>query len=60
MNSTQRDALIRICERFEVEFEEEHYHPAIGSPSDWVEGWVGGVEKGRIYVGCSPEGHIHS
>lgn len=56
MNERQRKALKSCCERFGVEFHENNYRPGLGTPDDWREGWIGN----HIYVGCSPEGEIHS
>jgi hypothetical protein len=59
MNDKQREALKRLCERYKVPFEEENFHTY---PADswmmplWAEGWIGD----KVYVGCSPEGDIHS
>ena len=56
MTEAQKDALQRLCDRYKVEFKEHEFHPGLGSPDGWVEGWIGK----HIYVGCSPEGEIHS
>lgn len=59
MNDVQRAALQRLHERYGVPFDESKF---ITYPSDswmmpgWAEGWVGD----RVFVGCSPEGDIHS
>lgn len=58
MNEKQRQALKIRCERFNVEFNEEHYHERNGN--GWVEGWIGGPENRKLYVGVSPEGEVHS
>jgi len=57
-NETQARALWALCDRYKVPYVPEHYRPAL--PKGWVEGWVGGPDAGKIYVGCSPEGRIHS
>ena len=55
MTDSQIIALGRLCERYGVVFDSSNYHPAFDLPTGWVAGWVG-----PIYVGCSPEGDIHS
>jgi hypothetical protein len=55
MNDKQRAVLTRLCERFHVPFDERAFGPASDLPAGWVSGQVG-----PIYVGCSPEGDIHS
>jgi hypothetical protein len=60
----QEAALSSLCERYEVEYHPDHYRPVFDLPPDWVAGWVGGIAqqdvRRTIYVGCSPEGEIHS
>jgi hypothetical protein len=60
----QEAALYAICERYSVAYQPEHYRPTFDLPEGWVAGWVGGIEQQKvqptIYVGCSPEGDIHS
>jgi hypothetical protein len=57
-------ALSSLCERYAVAYDPRHYGPAFDLPPDWVEGWVGGPEIQQthptIFVGCSPEGEVHS
>lgn len=60
MNEVQRAALVRICERFSVPYDEAHYRPVFDLPSDWVAGWVGGPDHEKLYIGCDPEGRISS
>lgn len=55
----QRDALKALSDRYKVQFDVEHYHRAFDLPEGWVEGWVGGTHD-TIFVGCSPDGEIHS
>ena len=55
MNAKQEAALRSLCERYNVEFEAGAYRAAFDLPEGWVAGRVG-----PIYVGCSPEGEIHS
>lgn len=70
MNDAQRQALQRLCERYNVTFDPNHY---ITYPLDsfmmagWVEGWVGGPQHNgwpdahrTLYVGCDPDGRCHS
>jgi hypothetical protein len=64
LTEAQDVSLQRICEAFQVEYNPDHYHPIFDLPPDWVAGWVGGVAqqftRRTIYIGCSPEGEIHS
>jgi hypothetical protein len=60
MNEQQRLALQSLCSRYKVEFKEEHYRPQFDLPPGYVAGWLGGVDAGKIFVGCSPEGSISS
>jgi hypothetical protein len=53
-------ALRRLCGRYGVEFDPDHYHPAFDLPPGWIAGWVGGAERRLIYVGVSPTGEISS
>ncbi|HEX5522800.1 MAG TPA: hypothetical protein VFX53_05100 [Pedococcus sp.] len=55
MTSEQRDALAALCERYNVDFDPDAFHPAWDLPAGYVAGWVG-----PIYVGCDPEGAISS
>lgn len=55
MTDAQTTKLANLCERYGVDFDASNYHPAFDLPAGWVAGWVG-----PIYVGCSPEGDIHS
>lgn len=55
MTPAQIAALLALCERFGVVFNPE----AFTQPFDLPRGWVAG-QVGPIYVGCSPEGDIHS
>lgn len=72
MTPAQEQRLRQLCANYNVEFDPSDY---IEYPPDsfmmpgWVEGWVGGVERGpdgfkprkhTIYVGVSPEGDSHS
>lgn len=62
MNAAQRDALIRLCTRYRVQFDEADYlvHPPGGvwTPG-FAEGWVGG-DPNTIYVGVGPQGDVNS
>lgn len=55
MTDKQYSALARLSERYDSPFEPKTFRPAFDLPDGWVEGWVG-----PIFVGCSPEGEIHS
>ena len=55
MTDAQRAALAQLCKNYHVQFDARAYSPAFDLPTGWVAGWVG-----PIYVGCSPEGEIHS
>jgi hypothetical protein len=58
----QETALYALCERYHVPYDPSHYRPTFDLPDGYVAGWVGGPEymARTIYVGCSPEGEIHS
>lgn len=60
MTEKQETALRAVCERFKKPFRKDDYSPGIGCGDGWLEGWVGGTPLNSIYVGCSPEGRIHS
>ena len=55
MNDLQRAALQRLCDGYNVPFDEANYMPTFDLPSGYVAGWVG-----PIYVGCDTEGVISS
>lgn len=58
MNDAQRKALSDLAARYKVDFDESKffvYKEDSSMMPNWAEGWVG-----PIYVGCSPEGSIHS
>lgn len=58
MNDKQREALRNLAFRYNVNFDESKflvYKQDSTMMPGWAEGWVG-----PIYVGCSPEGRIHS
>lgn len=63
-NLFQQAALRGLCRRYNVAFVAEHYRPQFDLPDDWVAGFIGGwaiqKEHPTLYVGCSPEGEIHS
>lgn len=48
-------AILALCDRYTVRFDPEAWHTRPDLPDGWVAGQVG-----PIYVGCSPEGDIHS
>jgi hypothetical protein len=54
----QARALFAICERYKVTYRPGDYRPAL--PKGWVEGWVGGYDAAKLYIGCDPDGRIHS
>jgi hypothetical protein len=58
LTAEQDTALRSICDRYNVTYRPADFRPAI--PKGWVEGWVGGRSVAGIYIGCSPEGRIHS
>jgi hypothetical protein len=64
LNVAQERALKSLCERYDVDFKEEHYTFAtaslVGLPSDYVAGWVGGEQGRNIFIGCAPDGAISS
>lgn len=62
MTDNQFLTLARLCERYKVVFDREHYQPQFDLPSDWVAGWIGGPDHAgkTIYVGCDPDGHCSS
>jgi len=54
-------ALAKLCDRYRVPFDMRKFTHTFDLPQGWVAGWVGGDDKpGGIYVGCSPDGEIHS
>lgn len=61
MNAKQRTALQKLCDRYNVQFVESDYvvNP-FDLPAGWVCGWIGGGSDPKLFVGCSPEGHISS
>lgn len=56
----QRIALARLSERYGVDFDPMDFSTAYDLPDKWVNGWVGGFEQQKLYVGVSPEGEVHS
>lgn len=64
MNEIQRNALSALCSRYGVEFKESDYFTYSADSSlmaGWAEGWIGGNEGRKLYVGCDPKtGQIHS
>lgn len=74
MNDKQREALAALCARWGgpesggVPFDEAHYYASGRSSAygeGWLfEGWVGGYDfqstRRTLYVGCLPDGSIHS
>ena len=74
LTEAQETALRGLCERYGVDYAAEHYGPDTDLPDGWVSGWIGGPHhanpayiqpaepagKPTVYVGCSPEGEVHS
>lgn len=64
LTEAQDAALRGICGRYNVGYDAEHYKPTFDLPSDWVAGFVGGIEIQRehptLYIGCDPDGRISS
>lgn len=57
MTDPQRVALLQLCHRYGVPFDEDSFErDPFDLPTGYVAGWIGS----HIYVGCSPEGHISS
>lgn len=59
MTEAQRTALTKLCERYNVEFDEGHYYRQFDLPEGYLCGWIGDRIT-TIFVGVSPEGEIHS
>ena len=55
MTLDQEHALAAKCRDYKVAYIPGSFKPAFDLPDGWVAGWIG-----PIYVGCSPEGAIHS
>ena len=66
LTTAQEQALMRLCERYGVAYEEADYLPAFDLPGGYVAGWVGGKlgHQGpngpTIYVGVSLDGEVSS
>ena len=62
MTPAQRIALQNLCARYGEKLRESDFAHPFDLPDGWVAGWVGqrGTHGNPIYVGCSPEGDIHS
>lgn len=60
MNDKQRQALANLSERYNVNFSESFFFKSFDCGPNWVEGWIGGPTEQKLFVGCSPEGEIHS
>jgi hypothetical protein len=64
MNDIQRTALSDLCRILGVRFEDSDYfiYPETSSlMAGWAEGWIGGNDGRKLYVGCDPRtGQIHS
>lgn len=59
LTQAQHDRLKSLSARYGVDFDPEEFLPAYDLPDGWVAGWIGG-NAACLYVGCSPEGEIHS
>jgi hypothetical protein len=55
LTAAQHKRLRQACADYAAEYDPANYQPTFDLPTGWVAGWVG-----PIYVGCSPEGDIHS
>ena len=64
MNAKQETALRALVGRYNGLWNDSLFLPAgnlLGLPEGYVAGWVPDSNgKDRIFVGCSPEGEIHS
>ena len=64
MNDIQRTALSDLCRILGVRFKESDYfiYPETSSMmAGWAEGWIGGNDGRKLYVGCDPRtGQIRS
>ena len=64
MNDLQRTALSDLCRIHGVQFKDSDYfiYPETSSlMAGWAEGWIGGNDGRKLYVGCDPRtGQIHS
>jgi hypothetical protein len=55
LTDAQERALRALCSRYSADFDIRNYSPQFDLPDGWVGGWAG-----PIYIGCDPEGNIHS
>lgn len=63
LTEQQAQALANLSARYGVPFDPADFRPVFDLPAGWVGGWIGGWiggEAQRLYVGCSPEGEVHS
>lgn len=63
MTPQQEATLRRLCASYCVPFDPAHYrvYPADSwMMPGWAEGWIGGPNWARIYVGVSPTGEANS
>ena len=60
LTDAQVAALSKLCAGFGVPFDPSHYLiDSFDLPKGWAQGWLGNSRR-TIYVGCSPEGEVHS
>lgn len=43
MTNQQKLAIAKLCDYYDVTFDESHYGPGYGLPEGWVQGWIGGM-----------------
>lgn len=55
LSHAQVVALENLCWKYKDTFDATNYTHPFELPEGWVAGWVG-----PIYVGCSPDGEIHT
>lgn len=64
LTEAQEKSLRAICDRYTVEYNEDHYHHTFDLPEGYVAGFVGGAEiqaeHPTIYVGAAPDGRLSS
>ena len=62
LTAAQHTALGALCLQYQVEYDENHYAPAIGLGEGWVCGFLGGPIQQEIsptpFIGCGPDGDV--